>query len=488
MKVTVERTPESEAVLNVELEWSELEKASDRAYKRLVQQYNVPGFRKGHAPRTMLERVVGKEAIYHEGLDDLIETSYRDAVRDNKLTPLAQPTIDHPEIEMGKPYSFTARVPVLAPVELGDYKAIRVEQPDTAVSDEDVQKVVEQIRDNNAMWLPAERPARIGDQVTMDLKLTAGDRDISDLHDNEFTLADDREGIFKGMDEQIVGMAEGESKQFTTTIAEDYTNPDLAGKEAAFDVTLKAVKFRELPEIDDELAKSAGDYETVEGLRTGIREQLERQKQSEARRTIREETVKQAVEQATVQVAPVLVEDELDAMVGELRRMLEQSRMSFEQYLVMTQKTEEQVREEMEPDARERAKRDLVLNAIADAEQIEVTDAEVGGWLDVLGAMGGRKMKLNQLSRGQRANIANSMRRDKVIELLQEFATTDHPKPTDTATETDSAENAAPAENVEAGASAAAEAADEAATEDVSSEAAITEPGAAASTPSETDI
>ena len=475
MKVTVERTPESEAVLNVELEWEELQKASDRAYKRLAQQYNVPGFRKGHAPRTMLERMVGKEAIYHEGLDDLIETSYREAVRDHKLTPLAQPTIDHPEIEIGKPYSFTARVPVLAPVELGDYKSIRVEQPDTAVTDDEIQKVIEQLRDNNAMWLPAERPAQVGDQVTMDLKLTVGERTVSDLHDNEFTLVEDREGVFKGMDEHIVGMSEGESKQFTTTIAEDYANAELAGKEATYDVALKAVKFRELPQIDDELAKTSGDYETLEGLRAGVREQLERQKQSEARRTVREEAVKVAVDQATAQVAPVLVQDELDVMVNELRRMLEQSRMSYEQYLMMTQKTEEQMRTEMEPEARERVKRDLVLTAIADAEDIEVSDAEISGWLEVVGAMGGRKMKLNQLSRGQRANIAGSIRRDKVIERLVEWATADHAKPTDTAA-TDTAD-------VEAGAAAAA-----LATEETPAEAAISEPGADISSPTETDV
>ena len=477
MKVTVERTPESEAVLNVELDWAELEKASDRAYKRLAQQYTVPGFRKGHAPRTMLERMVGKEAIYHEGLDDLIETSYRDAVREHKLLPLAQPTIDHPEIEEGKPLIFTARVPVLAPVELGDYKTIRVEQPDTGVTDDEVGEVIERLRDNNAMWLPAERPAQIGDQVTMDLKLTVGDRTVSDLHDNEFTLVDDREGIFKGMDEQIVGMSEGESKQFTTTIAEDYTNAELAGKEATYDVALKAVKFRELPEIDDELAKTAGDYETLDGLRAGVREQLERQKQSEARRQVRDAAVKLAVDGATAQVAPVLVQDELDVMIGELRRMLEQSRMSYEQYLVMTQKTEEQLREEMEPEARERVKRDLVLNAIADAEHIEASDGEISGWLEVLGAMGGRKMKLNQLSRGQKAHIAGTIRRDKVIERLVDWATTDHATPTDTAL-------ADEAENVEAGASAAAASA----TEEVPAEAAISEPDADVSPPAESDV
>jgi trigger factor len=438
LKVTVERTPESEAVLNVELEWDELEKASDRAYRKLAQQYNVPGFRKGHAPRTMLERMLGKEAIYHEGLDDLIESSYREAIRDNALTPLAQPALDTPEIEMGKSYTFTARVPVLPPIALGDYTSVRVAQPDTAVTDEDIDKVLEQVRQDQAMWLPAERPAQIGDKVTMDLKLTVGDRTISDLHDNEFELAEERAGIFSGMDQQIVGMSEGDSKQFTTTIPEDYANAELAGKEANYDVTLKAVKYRELPEIDDELAKSVGDFENVAALRARVREQLTEQKGTEARRELREQALKAVTDQVTVEIHPVLLEEEVDSMLGEQRRMLEQSRLNFDQYLEMMQKTEQEYRADLEPEARERVKRDLVLDAIADAEGMQVSDTEIASWLELIAAMGGRRMRLNQLSRGQRANIAARIRRDKAAARVVEIASQEQPDTdTDTGTDTD---------------------------------------------------
>jgi trigger factor len=436
LKVTVERTPESEAVLNVELEWDELEKASDRAYRKLAQQYNVPGFRKGHAPRTMLERMLGKEAIYHEGLDDLIESSYREAIRDNALTPLAQPTLDTPEIEMGKPYTFTARVPVLPPITLGDYTSVRVARPDNAVTDEDIDKVLEQVRQDQAMWLPAERPAQIGDKVTMDLKLTVGDRTISDLHDNEFELAEERAGIFSGMDQQIVGMSEGDSKQFTTTIPEDYANAELAGKEANYDVTLKAVKYRELPEIDDELAKSVGDFENVAALRARVREQLTEQKETEARRELREQALKAVTDQVTVEVHPVLLEEEIDSMLGEQRRMLEQSRINFDQYLEMMQKTEQEYRADLEPEARERVKRDLVLDAIADAEGMQVSDTEIASWLELIAAMGGRRMRPSQLSRGQRANIAARIRRDKAAARVVEIASQEQPG-TDTGTGTD---------------------------------------------------
>ncbi len=483
MKVTVERTPESEAVLSVELEWDELEKASDRAYRKLAQQYTVPGFRKGHAPRTMLERMLGKEAIYHEGLDELIETSYRDAIRENSLTPLAQPTLDTPEIEMGKPYTYTARVPVLAPVELGDYHAVQVEQPDTAVTDEDVNKVLEQVRQDQAMWLPAERPAQIGDKVTMDLKLTVGDRTVSDLHDNEFELAAERAGIFSGMDEHIVGMSEGESKQFKTTIASDYANPELAGKEAQYDVTLKAVKYRELPEIDDELAKSVGDFENVEVLRARVREQLTEQKATEARREVREKALKAVTDQAAAEVHPVLVEDEIDSMLAEQRRMLEQSRINFDQYLEMMQKTEQDYRKELEPEARERVKRDLVLDAIADAEGMQASDAEIANWLELISAMGGRRMRPNQLSRGQRANIAGRIRRDKAAAHVVEIATQEHPAGVaeDQAAATAEAE---PETSVEAGAKAAASASES----DVSSEAVMTEPQVESPAPAESDV
>ena len=424
MKVTIEQAPDSEAVLNVELEWEELEKASDRAYKKLAQQYNVPGFRKGKAPRSMIERMVGKDAVYQEGLEELVDESYRKAIRENGLQPIARPTVDAPPIEYGQPYAFTARVPVLTPVTLGDYQAIRVEQPPIEVSDEEIDGVVERIQQDQATKIPVERPAELGDYVTMDLKLTVGEKEVSNLHDNEFELVLERPGIFAGMDDEIIGMKEGESKQFTTTIPEDYSNPELAGKEASYDVTLKGVKVRELPEVDDELAKSSGDFENVEQLREAIRQQLLVQKINDARRALRDEVVAKAVEGATVEAHQVLVDDEVHAMEHETERMLAQNRLTLPQYLSIMQKTPEEYRKELEPDALQRVKRDLVLNAVADAEGFATSQEEIDQWLDNLNAISGdRPVRLNQLTANQLANIEGRIRRDKALARLVDIAT-----------------------------------------------------------------
>lgn len=424
MKVTVEQAPDSEAVLNVELDWDELEKASERAYKKLAQQYNVPGFRKGKAPRSMIERMLGKDAVYQEGLEELVDQSYRQAIKEHGITPIARPTVDAPPIEYGQPYTFTARVPVLAPVVLGDYKTIRVEQPPIEVSDEEIDDVIERIRQDQAIKTPVERPAQLGDYVTMDLKLTVGEKEVSNLHDNEFELVLERPGIFAGMDDEIIGMKEGESKQFTTTIPEDYSNPDLAGKEAQYDVTLKGVKVRELPEVDDELAKASGDFENVEELRKAVHEQLLVQKINDARRVLRDEVVAKAVEGATVEPHQVLVDDEIHAMEHETERMLAQSRLSLQQYLSIMQKSHEEYHKELEPDARQRVKRDLVLDAIADAEDISTNQGEVADWLDNLNAISGdRPIRMNQLTTNQRTNIEGRIRRDKALARLIDIAT-----------------------------------------------------------------
>ncbi len=424
MKVTVEQGTDSEAVLNVELEWDELEKASDRAYKKLAQQYNVPGFRRGKAPRSMIERMLGKDAIYQEGLEDLVDQSYKQAIRENGIQPIARPTVDAPPIEYGQPYTFTARVPVLTPVTLGDYQAIRVEQPPIEVSDQEIDDIVERIRQDQAIKTPVERAAQLGDFVTMDLKLTVGEKEVSNLHDNEFELTIERPGIFAGMDDEIIGMKEGESKQFTTTIPEDYTNPDLAGKEAQYDVKLLGVKVRELPEVDDELAKTSGDFENVAQLRDAIRQQLLVQKINDARRGLRDEVVNKAVEGATVEPHQVLVDDEIHAMEHETERMLSQSRISLQQYLTMMQKSHEEYHQELEPEARERVKRDLVLNAVADAEEITASQDEVSQWLDNLNAISGDKpIRMSQLTANQLANIDGRIRRDKALARLIEIAT-----------------------------------------------------------------
>jgi trigger factor len=226
------------------------------------------------------------------------------------------------------------------------------------------------------------------------------------------------------MDDEIIGMKEGEAKQFTTTIPEDYSNPELAGKEAQYDVALKGVKVRELPEIDDELAKSSGDFENVEQLREAVRQQLLVQKINDARRALRDEVVEKAIAGATVEPHQVLVDDEIHAMEHETERMLAQSRLSLQQYLSIMQKSHEEYHKELEPDARQRVKRDLVLNAVADAEGLSANQDEVAQWLDNLNAISDdRPVRMNQLTANQRANIEGRIRRDKALDYLVNSAT-----------------------------------------------------------------
>ncbi|MGZ3599956.1 MAG: hypothetical protein ACXWQ5_09570, partial [Ktedonobacterales bacterium] len=273
---------------------------------------------------------------------------------------------------------------------------------------------------------------------------------------------------------------------------------ELAGKEAAYTVTLKSAKYRELPELDDELAKSVGDYETVEDLRTAVRQQLQEQKESESRRQLRDEVVKAVADAATVEVHPVLVDDEVHVMIDEMKRMLAQNRISFEQFLAMSNKTEQEYHDDLQPEARERAKRDLVLDAVADAEHLEADDQEIEGWLQIFSAMGGKRMRLRDLSAGQRANIVSRLRRDKAISRLVEIATENGPAtPTTGTAESETAQSEAAAKAAaSAGAASgsksksrksATTAAPDAATDEATADAGATA-AAGAEAPSESDV
>src|SRR5690242_4466477 len=186
MKVSVEKLPSSEALLEVDLSWEELEKASDKAYRKLVQKVDVQGFRRGKAPRSLLERKLGKEYIYQEALDDLITETYRSAVKEHDLTPLSKPDLDAPVFEMGQPYHFSLKVPILTPVTLGDYRSLHFDREEPEVTSEEVEKELEAQRTSRTTWHTVEHPAEIGDRVTVDLKLTSEEQTISDLKNNPF--------------------------------------------------------------------------------------------------------------------------------------------------------------------------------------------------------------------------------------------------------------------------------------------------------------
>ena len=425
MKVSVEKLPSSEALVEVDFSWDEVEKASDKAYRKLVQKVDVPGFRRGKAPRSLMERRLGKEYIYQEGLDELMTETYRNALKEHDITPLAQPEVDAPVFEIGQPYHFTLKVPIISPVELGDYRSLHFEREEATVTSEEVEQELETMRNQQAKWDEVERPAQIGDRVTVDLKLTVEDSTISDLKDNPFELTDERHGLFSGMDEHIVGMSAGESKSFTTTIPADYANEKIAGKEANFDVTVHKVEAKEVPELDDALAPlvSNGQYETLEDLRKAVSDSLLENKKRSIRDELREKVVNAVIEQSQVTVHPVLVKEESEEMMHQLSHLLEQQHMSMDQYLMLMRKSREDYLQELEPEAETRVKRQLVLDAVMEKEAIQVDPEEVESLFRAYAQIG---QNLPQTEAQIRA-LANSLRREKTVTKLVELTTDPDP-------------------------------------------------------------
>ncbi len=426
MKVSVERLPTSEAVLNVDITWDEMEKASDKVYRKLVQQVDIQGFRRGKAPRSILERKVGKEYIYQEGLDDLISSAYKDAMKEHELTPISQPKMDAPIFELGQDYHVSMTVPVVTPVKLLDYKALHFEREDVVVSSEEVDKELESYQDRLTEWKEVERAADYDDRVKADLKLTAEEQKISDLKDNTFELTHERYGLFSGMDEHLVGMKAGESKTFSTTIPTDYSNEKIAGKQADYEVTVHAVEAKEAPAIDDEFAKkiSDGQYETVEELSKVISDNILSRKKRSQEEELREKALSTIIEQSEFVIHPLLIDDEAAEMEHQFGHMLEQQHLNMNQYLSMVKKTQAEYRDELRPQAEQRIKQQLVLEEIAKQENITVGPEEIESLFSAYEQMG---QSLPQTEEQVRS-LAVSFRREKTLSRLIELTTDPDPE------------------------------------------------------------
>ena len=424
MNVTVETTPESDAQFHVEIPWDEIDKTSDRVYKRVAQNQKIPGFRPGHAPRALVERAVGKDAIYEEAIDIIVQDAIRISANEHELTLLATPHAHVHDIKYGENHDVTITVPVLAKGELADYHDIHVEQEPVSVNQEDIDAVIGRARDQMALWVPVDRPTQLGDRITVDLKLTAGEKDISNLKDNEFDLVAERNGLFTGMDAHIVGMTEGETKEFDTIIPEDYLNTELAGKTAHFTITLNKIAIKELPAIDDEFAKQAGNFESVAVMYAAVRADLQQSRATTAARQARDALINAVIERLTLSVPQVLIEAETDDILQDLANMLARERINLNQYLQLMGKQPDEYREEMKPEAERRIKQRRALELVAAHEGITVTPSEIQTLLDEYARSGGARSRFNQLKPSQRLSIERSLLRDKALAQLAEQAIT----------------------------------------------------------------
>jgi trigger factor len=421
VKVAAQEIEHSQVVLDIEVEDERVERAVNQAYKRIVQRINVPGFRKGKAPRALVERMVGREALLEDAVEQLVPEVVQDAVKQQELVMVARPNL---EVVSTQPLQVKATVPVQPKVEVGDYKSLKIEATPAEVTDEQVEAVVTRLQESNGTWEPVERAVELGDRVAIDVLAKSGETTVMESKDAEFVVSTEGIQPAEGFAEALVGMSADESKSVTLKLPDDYRNEELAGKEADFDITVHWVKVRNLPPLDDDFPSVIGtEHESLEALRAAIRENLSMREEHERRVAHEEQVVNAVVEQATVDLPPQLVEEEASRIAQQLAQNLERQGIPLQSYLRFTQKTDEQFRAEMMAQAERSVRRSEVLNAVALAEGIEVSDDEIREQLTagLEDTNENRRLIRESMRRPEvKERFAASLRRERAIRLLLE--------------------------------------------------------------------
>ncbi|MEC1499823.1 trigger factor [Bacillus sonorensis] len=379
MSVKWEKQEGNEGVLTVEVDADTFNKALDDAFKKVVKQVSIPGFRKGKVPRALFEKRFGVEALYQDALDILLPVEYPKAVEEAGIEPVDRPEIDVEKIEKGESLVFTAKVTVKPEVKLGEYKGLGIEKDDTAVTDEDVQNELKSLQERQAELVVKEGgKVEEGDTVVLDFEGFVDGEAFEGGKAENYSLEVGSGSFIPGFEDQLVGLEAGAEKDVEVTFPEEYHAEDLAGKPAVFKVKIHEIKAKELPELDDEFAKDVDEeVETLAELTEKTKKRLEEAKENEADAKLREELVTKAAENAEIDIPQAMIDTELDRMMKEFEQRLQMQGMNLELYFQFSGQDETALKEQMKEDAEKRVKSNLTLEAIAKAEDLQVTDEEV---------------------------------------------------------------------------------------------------------------
>ena len=425
MKVTAERIPEAQMLLEIELDDARVKKSLDQAARRLSQRFRIPGFRQGKAPRRVVESALGPDAVFEEAAERLIPQALSEALEQEELDPVAQPSV---EITNREPVTFTATVPLTPVVELGDYHSISIAKPESEYSEEMLEERLLELRRQHAVLEPVEREPELNDRVTADVRAEVDDEQILDQPGAEFHL---REGAVigvPGLSEKLVGVAVGEEHVIPIDVDEDWDDEEVAGKTVVFTVTIHDVKSEELPEPDDDFAMEVSEeFETFADLRerieSGLREQTDRQAEEQFGQSV----MQAAVDRTTLEYPPALVDHEIEHMRQDFARQMGQDPNTF---LRDSSEQGEQLLASFRTQANERVINTLVLQNISEAEGIEVLDEEVTADLQQMlaGMPTQDPEQTDQMlqDEGIRANVQSRLVRERTIERLQQIALTNH--------------------------------------------------------------
>ena len=384
MESQVTKLPKSAIKLTITVSPKDMGKYFAEAVKQVAAQVNIEGFRKGKAPRKVLEDRVGKEQIEHQALELAVTDSYYQAVKEHDLKPISRPQTDaphnHGELET-KGLTYTATVPVLPAVDLGKYQSVKVKPTKPEFSDKQVDEAFEQLRRSRASQAQVDRPAKDGDQVEIDFVGKVGGKEFPGGKSENHPLTLGQGNFIPGFEEHLGAMRKDQVKTFKVKFPKDYHEATLAGKDAEFTVTMKQIQEVRLPEATDKFAEGFGAKSLLD-LKTRLRENLQQEKEQQAKHATELAVVEKVVATAKTEVPDALVEEELTRMLAELRQQIERQGLPYEKYLEQLKKTEDDIRKEQRGEAERRVKISLVLNTIQEAEKVAPTDAAVKAEVD----------------------------------------------------------------------------------------------------------
>lgn len=390
MNVTVERV-ENEATLKITAPATEVNAGYKKAVQKIADQVNIPGFRKGKAPRAIIEMHYGKEAVKQEAFEIVANKAYSEALDQEKLIPVSDPKVEESTFEEGKDMELTIKVTLKPEPELGEYKGLHVDKKEVEVTDEQVDAQIKDMMGRDAKMVVAEDGAVIekGDFAIIDFAGTVDGEPFSGGEGKGYPLEVGSNSFIPGFEDQLVGLSKGDSTDVEVTFPEDYFVKDLAGKEAVFKVNIQDVKRKELPELNDEYVASKTDFKTVEELRANYKERMQKAAEANAKAEYEHELIDLAVANAKFSVPEIMIEDKISQMVDEMKMSLESRKMSLDMYMQYTGLDMAKIRENQRPVAEENVKTDLVLDAIAKAEDIQVDMADVDAEIAAISAQHG---------------------------------------------------------------------------------------------------
>jgi len=420
VKITQDDIEQCQTVLHIELDEEDIDPYLNKAYKKVVSRVNIPGFRKGKAPRSIIEQYFGKESLINEELDSMLPELTSKAISQQELDIVGMPSIS---LEKMDPISFSATVPLTPSIDLGDYSSIRVKRKSTRITKKVIDERIEQLRTSVAAWEPADRKIQTGDMVSANIVGVHNDDEVINEPDGVYLVSEEIERPFPGFANKLIGLESDKPSTFELDIPKDFNDEKLAGNTISFNVTVKDIKERILPEVTDEFAQSLGaEYEDLDSLKSEIRKSLKSEAEAEAIRDFRENIISELINTATIELPPLLVQLESEHMVNEQERMVQQANMVLDDYLQSIGTTREQLIEESRTEAVNRLNRSFILSKLADVEEVEISNEEIETRIEELFADSEENLPNASQTIEMKDYLERSMKMEKTIERLEQIA------------------------------------------------------------------